>query len=710
MEASHRGLMWIAFACAVVAQGCFFLRITEKYVKYSSVVALVMTVVKCVCTLIAVIHFAKGNQANPIPGSGPSQGLIAAGLASSLSSLAVLLLIGDLVLTGFSNEDVGKSRRKLIAANIFAIWVITLGGFAFRWLENFAFEDSFPFVVVTLLTIGFGNVSPKTMGGKIFLFIYFLMGTGVIAFFLGAVENYMLERAEEEVHRLLIWRRRRRKLREQQRQQRIANMKAVVDKINAGTSDLRNRLGIPNIPTTTTTTLTIQSSSQSPSPESQQHPSSSSSSTTKLPLLVRIRFWMGWWSISDSEKYGWPDSDRAALAPSWWTKWRLKMDGMFDPSVAVGSQNKQLEGNENGNGNNSDEILRGTTSLKKTTAWEQTVEDVIRDLNDGDVGDVGTEIASDDGFPDMNSEMELVDPRSGSSNSNNTVTNGVVNVDQGTSSREENALSFTMSTTGLIDDVGSTAAGGGDDELEMTELPKLADSKIPLNDEGGDGDGDLSGIQSHESKVRGAGGSGKSETEDTESSSGTLEMDLEVDQRFRQIFEMRKMRKWLIAANIFQALEPTWSYLDSLYFCFVTITTLGYGDFVPSNPWSWEFFNIYIFSSVASFASILSLLSERIGSRFAEAAARVELRRKEKEEVRRKKKEMQKENSGGDGKTTGRRKKRESWLGSGGNVRNRRFSFLGGGAGVGGKGDSDLSAGVELVGGETLKGRGDEKR
>uniref|UniRef100_A0A0R3X5F2 Ion_trans_2 domain-containing protein n=1 Tax=Hydatigena taeniaeformis TaxID=6205 RepID=A0A0R3X5F2_HYDTA len=37
----------------------------------------------------------------------------------------------------------------------------------------------------------------------------------------------------------------------------------------------------------------------------------------------------------------------------------------------------------------------------------------------------------------------------------------------------------------------------------------------------------------------------------------------------------------LLPAYIFMRLEPNWSYLDSIYFCFISLTTIGFGDFVP---------------------------------------------------------------------------------------------------------------------------------
>lgn len=56
--------------------------------------------------------------------------------------------------------------------------------------ENLSWVDSLYFCVITLTTIGYGDITPQTDGGKLFTSAYAVIGIGIFA----AVINFLIRR------------------------------------------------------------------------------------------------------------------------------------------------------------------------------------------------------------------------------------------------------------------------------------------------------------------------------------------------------------------------------------------------------------------------------------------------------------------------------------------------------------------------------------
>lgn len=80
-----------------------------------------------------------------------------------------------------------KQYRDLLITSMF---ILIMGTFAYHRLEGWDYIDSLYFSVITLTTVGYGDFSPQTTGGKVFTIFYIFIGLGMILSFLHTVFDH----------------------------------------------------------------------------------------------------------------------------------------------------------------------------------------------------------------------------------------------------------------------------------------------------------------------------------------------------------------------------------------------------------------------------------------------------------------------------------------------------------------------------------------
>jgi voltage-gated potassium channel len=80
---------------------------------------------------------------------------------------------------------------KLILASVAAL--LAVGTVVYSFLEGWTLVDSLYFSVVTLATVGYGDLTPTTDVAKLFTIGYILTGIGIVAAFASEVAKHRVE-------------------------------------------------------------------------------------------------------------------------------------------------------------------------------------------------------------------------------------------------------------------------------------------------------------------------------------------------------------------------------------------------------------------------------------------------------------------------------------------------------------------------------------
>lgn len=89
----------------------------------------------------------------------------------------------------------------LRAMGIF-VGIVIIGSVVYHYLEGWTPLDSVYFSVITLTTIGYGDMYPMTDEAKLFTIFYVLFGVGLVFYLFTTIAKHLFEDEKKEIHRL----------------------------------------------------------------------------------------------------------------------------------------------------------------------------------------------------------------------------------------------------------------------------------------------------------------------------------------------------------------------------------------------------------------------------------------------------------------------------------------------------------------------------
>ena len=87
-------------------------------------------------------------------------------------------------------NTLSPKNPKVAPIVVIGMSVLSVGVVFYHHVENLKWLDALYFSVITLTTVGYGDIVPTTDAAKLFTVFYVLIGVGIIA----ATANYLLRR------------------------------------------------------------------------------------------------------------------------------------------------------------------------------------------------------------------------------------------------------------------------------------------------------------------------------------------------------------------------------------------------------------------------------------------------------------------------------------------------------------------------------------
>ncbi|GLB39132.1 putative ion channel [Lyophyllum shimeji] len=186
-----------SMASAVAANVCLIVRFMEKKIKAMTMLCVLFLTIHDAINIVTLIAFGVEHRAND--GFTYGQAFWMTVFSTAVSSIVNITLIVDAFRTpDFPRAGSGLTRkqRTLAISVITLLSYIALGALIEVFLMDLSFINALYFIVVTIETIGFGEITPQTGGSRAFTCIYAVFGIVNLAVAVGLTRETVLEGVE----------------------------------------------------------------------------------------------------------------------------------------------------------------------------------------------------------------------------------------------------------------------------------------------------------------------------------------------------------------------------------------------------------------------------------------------------------------------------------------------------------------------------------
>ncbi|KAF9188014.1 hypothetical protein BGZ50_001640 [Haplosporangium sp. Z 11] len=179
---------------AVICNICVLFRFLERWIWHSVILSLITATLQDILCIAALVPFCILYQ--PSKGYVYLEGFWAMIASMVFSFTATVLMSIDFYRTPnfhLLGSGVTHKQRLLIAEAVSLCFYFAIGALIFIYIEHWTFLEALFFVIVTITTIGFGDIVPQSTAGRTFVVFYAAGGIVLLAMAVSAIRYVILE-------------------------------------------------------------------------------------------------------------------------------------------------------------------------------------------------------------------------------------------------------------------------------------------------------------------------------------------------------------------------------------------------------------------------------------------------------------------------------------------------------------------------------------